>query len=246
MLFGEGCILLSKCLNKPTVAIFLSIVVSLIAFSCGSGNEIVQPKPDPSAIPKQIEPTTFPTQVAKIPTEIPTEIPTKIPTKTPTSEPPPPTPTSIPVMLKIFDEYGFSLGLDKGGLITAMPDSTASQGIVRLEYAGVNFIMTWVPLEGVTNEGLVAGIFNLLSTNQPDLTLEAVSESDIDVGPYSGLVLGFRSLDGSGSVTGGGLVSSWPCLETDTAFTLTATGEDAAVLQLRLRRLLDNFNCSLQ
>jgi len=227
-------ILLSKCLNKPTVAIFLSIVVSLIAFSCGSGNEIVPLKPDPSAIPKQIEPTIFPTQVAKIPTEVPT------------SEPPPPTPTSIPVVLKIFDEYGFSLGLDKGGLITAMPDSTASQGIVRLEYAGVNFIMTWVPLEGVTNEGLVAGIFNLLSTNQPDLTLEAVSESDIDVGPYSGLVLGFRSLDGGGTVTGGGLVSSWPCLETDTAFTLTATGEDAAVLQLRLRRLLDNFNCSLQ
>lgn len=226
--------MLSKCLSKPVVAIFLSVLVSLIAFSCGSGNEVAQSKPDPTAIPEQIEPTTAPTQVAKIPTEVPTP------------EPPPPTPTSIPVMLKIFDEYGFSLGLDKGALVTAMPDSTASQGIVRLEYAGVNFIMTWVPLEGVTNEGLVAGIFKLLSTNQPDLTLEAVSESDIEVGSYSGLVLGFRSLDGGGSVIGGGLVSSWPCLETDTAFTLTATGEDAAVLQLRLRRLLDNFNCSLQ
>ena len=225
-------ILLFKCLNKPAFAVFFSILVSLGAFSCGSSDEMPPLKPDPSEVPKQTESTIVPTQIIEVPTEAPTPEP-------------PPTPTSIPVMLKIFDEYGFSLGLDKGALITAMPDSTASQGIVRLEYAGVNFIMTWVPIQGVTNEGLAAGILGLLRTNQPDLTLETVSESDIDVGPNSGLVIGFRSLDASGSVIGGGLVSSWQCLETATAFTLTATGEDAAVLQLRLRRLLDNFDCSL-
>ena len=189
-------ILLFKCLSKPAFAVFFSILVSLGAFSCGSSNEMPPLKPEASEVPKQIESTIGPTQITEVPTEVPTP------------EPPPPTPTSIPVMLKIFDEYGFSLSLDKGALITAMPDSTASQGIVRLEYAGVNFIMTWVPIEGVTNEGLAAGILSLLRTNQPDLILEAVSESDIDVGPNYGLVIGFRSLDASGSVIGGGFCAS--------------------------------------
>ena len=64
------------------------------------------------------------------------------------------------------------------------------------------------------------------------------------MGLESGLVIGFKSSDSSGDVTGGGLIGAWNCLDEETSFTITVTGEDASVVQLRFNRLISNFECS--
>jgi len=100
-----------------------------------------------------------------------------------------------------------------------------------------------VPVNGVTPQGLVSGTFELLQQNQPDLTLETVSEGDLKIGLEEGIVLGFRTVDSGGEVIGGGLIGAWQCLDTATSFSMSTTGEDAAVVQLRFDRLADTFSC---
>ena len=39
-------------------------------------------------------------------------------------------------------------------------------------------------------------------------------------------------------------MGSWACQVSNTAFTLTLTGADATLVQLRFGRLLDNFACA--
>ena len=95
----------------------------------------------------------------------------------------------------------------------------------------------------VVDDGSTDGTFDLLQQNQPDLTLETVSEGDLKIGLEEGIVLGFRTIDSGGKVIGGGLIGAWECLDTATSFSMTATGEDAAVVQLRFDRMADTFSC---
>ena len=141
------------------------------------------------------------------------------------------------------DEFGFTLGLNRGAYPQTLRGSTSNQGMTQLEYSGVNVILSWVPVNGVTPQGLVSGTFDLLQQNQPDLTLETVSEGDLKIGLEEGIVLGFRTIDSGGKVIGGGLIGAWECLDTATSFSMTATGDDAAVVQLRFDHLLGNFSC---
>ena len=83
----------------------------------------------------------------------------------------------------------------------------------------------------------------MLRGSQRDLTLDTVSESNFNVGLESGFVFGFKSVDLSGGVIGGGLVGAWNCLDAETSFTIAVTGQDANVVQLRFNRLINNFEC---
>jgi hypothetical protein len=115
---------------------------------------------------------------------------------------------------------------------------------VQLEYSGVNVILSWVPENGATIGGLVSGTFGTLQSNQPDLTFNTVSESALKVGLEIGTVVGFKSVDGSGDVVGGGLVGAWNCVDQATSFTIMVIGQDASLVQLRLNRMIDNFDCA--
>ena len=224
--------------RKMKTMVVLVIVVALLSLTaCGGGASEISsapsseptPAPAPTTAP---DPTVVPKTTKVLPTA--TAVP---PTATPT-------PTSTPEPPVVLDEFGFSLGLDRGAYVTNLPGNTDAQGMVQLEYHGVNVILSWVPINGVTNEGLVSGMFGMLQDNQPDLTLETVSESNFNVGLETGLVIGFKSSDSSGEVAGGGLIGAWNCLDEETSYTITVTGEDAAVVQLRFNRLISNFACS--
>ena len=207
--------------------------------ACGGGADapaapvqatVASPEPTlaPTAAPPQVAPTVPPTVAPTVP---PTVAPTMAPTATPEPS-------------AVFDEFGFSLALDRGAYLTSLPGNTATQGMVQLEYGGVNVILSWVPINGVTTEALVSGMFVMLQDNQPDLTLDTVSESTFNVGLESGLVVGFKSVDGAGKVVGGGLIGAWNCLDTEVSFTLAVTGDDANIVQLRFNRLINNFACA--
>ena len=207
--------------------------------ACGGGADA--PAAPVQATVASPDPTLAPT--AAPPPVPPTVAPTVAPTVPPTV-PPTVVPTATPELSAVFDEFGFSLGLDRGADITNLPGNTATQGMTQLGYSGVNAILSWVPVNGVTTEALVSGMFGMLQDNQPDLILDTVSESPFNVGLESGLVVGFRSVDGAGKVVGGGLIGAWNCLDTEVSFTLAVTGDDANIVQLRFNRLINNFACA--
>ena len=207
--------------------------------ACGGGADapaapvqatVASPEPTlaPTAAPPQVAPTVAPTVPPTVP---PTVAPTMAPTATPEPS-------------AVFDEFGFSLALDRGAYLTSLPGNTATQGMTQLGYSGADAILSWVPINGVTTEALVSGMFGMLQDNQPDLILDTVSESPFNVGLESGLVVGFRSVDGAGKVVGGGLIGAWNCLDTEVSFTLAVTGDDANIVQLRFNRLINNFACA--
>ena len=227
-------------LNKMRAIAFVTVVMLLALTACGGGSDVSSTLSS-TAVPDASAPVTTPvppTAVA-VPTAAPTAAPIVAPTAIPTA-----IPTATPEPPSVLDAFGFVLGLDRGAYVTNIPGNTDAQGIVQLEYSGVNVILSWVPENGATIEGLVSGTFGTLQSNQPDLTFDTVSESELKVGLEIGTVVGFKSMDGSGDVVGGGLVGAWNCVDQETSFTIMVIGQDASLVQLRLNRMIDNFDCA--
>ena len=227
-------------LNNMRAIAFVTVVVLLALTACGGGSDVSSPLAS-TAVPDASAPVTTPvppTAVA-VPTAVPTAAPTAAPTAIPTA-----IPTATPEPPPVLDAFGFVLGLDRGAYVTNIPGNTDAQGLVQLEYSGVNVILSWVPDNGATIEGLVSGTFGTLQSNQTDLTFDTVSESKLKVGLEIGTVVGFKSVDGSGDVVGGGLIGAWNCVDQATSFTIMVIGQDASLVQLRLNRLIDNFDCA--
>ena len=224
---------------RPVLIGVVGCVGALILAACGSDTAPSAPSPTAIHAVKPATPTAVPPPATAVPEPKPKATPEPKPTATPE-----PKPTATPEPEELFNEYGFSITLDKGAYPSSIPGSSAAKGMTRWEYGGANIIISWVPSNGVTYEGLISGMFGMLQENQPGLSLETVSESGLRVGLETGRVLGIRSLDGSDSVVGGGLIGAWDCLDTDTSFSLAVTGEDAPVVQLRFNRVMDNFECA--
>ena len=238
---GDLTWIMSFSKKSGAVKALLAVVSMLVLMACGGEND-VSPPPVSTAAPEAIEATATPVApmaTVVIPTVVPTAAPTASPTATPTA-----IPTATPEPPQELNEFGFVMTLDRGAYINSLPTNTDSQGIVQLEYSGVNVILSWVPTDGVTLNGLISGTYDMLQGNQPDLIFDTVSESSITVGIETGSVIGFKSVDGSGEVVGGGLIGAWNCPDQDTSFTLMVTGPDAPVVQLRFNRLIGNFACS--
>ena len=90
---------------------------------------------------------------------------------------------------------------------------------------------------------MVSGTYGLIQNNQPDLEFDALADGDLLVDGESGVYLGFKAVDTSGKASGG-LIGSWDCSASGTTFTLTLTGENSGLVQVRFDELLDNFGCA--
>ena len=209
------------------------------------------PKPVPTAAPakqvKQPTPAPTPTRVPAAPTVTPT--PTIVPSPTAT---PPPTPTPTPITT-VFEVHGFTLKLDPdadfvaSGLdVTGFTETEAdeSQGLLKLDYNGADVVFYWQPsTAGVEPQQSVDSAFGLLSSSKPSTSFIAISEGDLIVDGQAGRFGGFVSTAASGGGTGGGLIGAWNCMATSTSFTLTVSGYDSTVIQIRFDRLVENFGC---
>ena len=151
-------------------------------------------------------------------------------------------------LLTLYADYGFSLKFDLGAEIQAAgwtePDPSLTQGIIAFAYGGVNANIVWGPPEERTALTFLADTYNILRASQPAITFESISDGDISIAEQEGVYGGFKAVDDSGSSLGGGLIGAWICPDSDTAFRMALTGEDATVVQLRFDRLLENFACS--
>ena len=206
-----------------------------------------EPKVKPTAKPTATSVPAKPTAVPK-PTVVPTATPTVPPTTVPTATPTPP-PTIVPTPLSdVFEVHGFTLsldpnstfpasGLDVSGLTETEADE--SQGILRLNYNGADVIFYWQP-SGSDAEAQVEAALALLSASQPTRTFTVISQGEISPDGQDGIYSGFLSTaDAKGA--GGGLIGAWQC--GNTAFTMTVSGPDATVIQIRFDRLVENFEC---
>lgn len=217
------------------------------------------PKPDPTATPaKQVkQPTPTPTPKptpAPTPTRLPTT-PTVTPTPTTVPSPtatPPPTPSPTPITSS-FEVHGFTLkldpdsdfvasGLDVTGFTEAEADE--SQGLLKLDYNGADVVFYWQPsTSGIKPQQSVSNAFSLLSSSKPSSIFTAINEGDLVVDGQNGRFGGFVSSDVNGGDSAGGLIGAWDCKTTSTSFTLTVSGPDSTVIQIRFDRLVENFAC---
>jgi hypothetical protein len=159
-------------------------------------------------------------------------------------------PTATPTPLgeiTTFDEHGFrmvligNIEIQQDGLTGAEPD--ASQGQVTFPYGGANVFLIWLPAAGLSTADLLAGTFASLQQGQPDIDFAATNEGPISAGGQEGVFGGFTA-SASGEVVGGGLIGSWRCASTDTAYSLTVTGEDSTTVQVRFNELTSSFECA--
>mgnify|MGYP004360758625 CR=1 FL=1 len=189
-------------------------------------------------------PTLPPTTLA--PTVVRTSVPptaTPVPMSTPTPEP-----TPTPVTQKVYDDFGFSLRLDRGADVRPAGTPSVEQGIISFAYGDVNAILTWTPQGDGNLIAMLSGTYDLIRNNQPGLTFETLQGRDkagfgeLTVDGWSGLFLGFKAVDSSGA-SSGGLIGTWHCKNSQTTFTLTVTGANAALLQVRFDGLIDGFKC---
>ncbi len=214
--------------------------------------QVKQPTPAPTAKPTTA-PTAKPTS-APTPTRVPAD-PTVTPTPTIVPSPtatPPPTPTPTPVTT-VFEVHGFTLKLDPdadfvaSGLdVTGFTETKAdeSQGLLKLDYNGADVVFYWQPsTAGVEPQQSVDSAFGLLSSSKPSTSFIAISEGDLIVDGQAGRFGGFVSTAASGGGNGGGLIGAWNCMTTSTNFTLTVSGYDSTVIQIRFDRLVENFGC---
>jgi len=204
--------------------------------------------PTPTAVPTQIPPTATPTLVpTATPTLVPTATPTLVPTATPTLVP---TPTPAVSYTEV-NSYGFELIVDGTVSVESLgllqDEAREEDGIVLFEYEGAKSTLLWL---GDTDlDELLFDTYNQIVEAQSDLAFALISERIIEenalpVGSSEGKTLTFVSTAASGDVAGGGITGVWKCT-TGRVFSLTVTGSDPVVLQIRFKRLLDGFSCSL-
>ena len=247
--------------NRRLFLLLFSLVTSVVMFSCSSGSDekAVTPTSIPTKAVSQPTATTVPAPTA-VPTKQPTPAPTKVPAPTATPKPagPTPTPTQTPIptptptpITNVFDLYGFTLrldadtaldeyGLQVNGFTKSNPDT--EQGLMNFGYNGSNVIMYWQPNVG-DNQTAVDSAISLLQISQKDQTFTPISSGDISVDNSPGKFAGFVSTKSDGKAAGGGLVGAWTCSSSNSTYSLSVSGDDSTVLQLRFDRIVDGFKC---
>ena len=99
-------------------------------------------------------------------------------------------------------------------------------------------MLNWVPGTNFDSVGAVKGLFTAVQSSNTATTFTTVGGGELRVGFESG---DFVAYNAGGA--GGGLIGAWTCIDTDTAFTLFVSGDDSTNVQLRFKRLIDQFDC---
>ena len=225
-------------------SLIISSISLLIVLACGGGGSETISDSTTQTPTSKAEPTS--TSTPK-PTPTPTPKPTPAPTPKPTPAPTPkPTPApTIPTTT--LDSYGFNLTLDgkieieKAGLTEE--NASVNEGIVFFEYDGANSILLWLKDSDTAIKDFLSDTYSSLSDSQTGSTFSLINEGESEFGTVKYKYIAFVTKSESDETQAGGIIGAWRC-GTDKVFSLTATGEDGAVVQIRFKRILDGLNCS--
>ena len=217
-----------KITNNLIFSVIISSISLLIVLACGGGgSETISESPTPTPAPKAE------------PTPAPTPKPTPAPTPKPTPAPTIPTTT--------LDSYGFNLTLDgkieieEAGLTEQ--NAAINEGIIFFEYDGANSILLWLKDSETDIKDFLSDSYSSLSNSQSGMTFSPINEGESEFGTVKYNYIAFVAKSESDDTQAGGIIGAWRC-GTDKVFSLTATGEDGAVVQIRFKRILDGLSCS--
>ena len=224
---------ITKILTLCTIIFFL--------ISCSSSTpktEILVSTPTPAPTPTPtLVPTPTPTPVpTPTPTPVPTPIPTLVPTPTPTPE----------IINTTIDNYGFTLIVDgkinteTAGITT--DNASEKDGILSFEHNETNNNLFWYQDQSSDLEAIITDTFVGMKEANTDTDFTAISEGEIEINNETGKYLAFLMKSSNDSNEGGGIIGTWIC-KPDTTFVLNVTGADAAIIQIRFKRLTENFSC---
>ena len=166
------------------------------------------------------------------------------------SDTPAPTPTPVPtsaIPVTTLDSYGFKLILDgtieieEAGLTEQ--NASINEGIIFFEYDGANSILLWLKDSETDIKDFLSDTYSSLSDSQTGITFSPINEGESEFGTVKYKYIAFVTKSKSDETQAGGIIGAWRC-GTDKVFTLTATGEDGAVVQIRFKRILDGLSCS--
>ena len=110
------------------------------------------------------------------------------------------------------------------------------------EYGGVSAILLWLEGSESDVDSVLSDSYVALESAQPDLGFSLMNEGDLSVDSVTGKYIAFVTDSGVTESEAGGIVGSWSC-GSGVVFSLTVTGSDAAVVQIRFRRIADGFTC---
>lgn len=246
--------------SGPLKSAAILTLVAIVLAACGGGSAAATPVPLAPAATAAPTPavaagapvaTASPTAVPRAtpastvtPTAGPTATPTPAPTATPITTP---EPSPTPELLKTFNQFGFTLNLDRGADVktAGFPsgEPNAQQGVLSFATGGVIVVLIWLPPAGNPPLTLLRDTYDLLQRQQPDLSFETIRDGDITVSQQQGVFGGFRTSNSTGATVGGGIIGAWICSGPGTGYTLTVAGADATIVQIRFDRLIDNFTC---
>jgi len=114
---------------------------------------------------------------------------------------------------------------------------------LTFKYNGADIAIFWLPTTDDPPAAVIESTYQLLRDSQPSNILIPVSDGDISIDDEPGKFGGFVATDSSGENAGGGLIAAWTCQKLGITLSLTATGPDATVLQIRFDRLISGFKC---
>ena len=240
----------------PIAAPILALIALVALVACGGGRDDAPTFIPPTATSAAVAGTAVPvatlvpaaTTVAPTQAPVPTSVPaaTVAPTTAPATAPtattaPEPTPT--PSLPTSFEEFGFKLTLDRGADVRTAGSPTVQQGAVTFAYGAVNSVLTWTPQGDTALFALIDGTYGFVQDAQQGLTFETLIDGELSADSQLGVFLGFKAVDASGNASGG-LIGAWTCPASETSFTLTLTGDNTALVQVRFDEVIDGFGCS--
>ncbi len=240
---------------KQSLVLLLSLLSIIMLTGCGGSQTNDNPATETTEIATlEAKPTA-----TSVPT--PTQTPTTSLVKaTPTADlelvvpntPMPPTPSPVPptptpaVIYTVVNNLGFTLTLDgeidveNSGLSSDKAD--INEGAIFFEYSGANSILMWFEDTEAEIDSVLSDTYTSFVQSQPDVTFSLEAEGDVTVDSKTGKYLSFSTTSSSGD-NGGGIIGSWRC-SPGKVFASTATGSDATVVQIRFKRLIDEFACN--
>jgi hypothetical protein len=128
--------------------------------------------------------------------------------------------------------------------LTSGTSATAKEGSLAFDYGGANTILLWFEDSSSTVDAVIADSYISLKSAQPDYTFSLINEGNRTVDSNTAKYLTFVTTAKSGGSSSGGIAGAWKCPSSSTMFSLTVTSSDAAVVQIRFKRLLDVFTCN--
>ena len=226
------------------------LVCMFVACACsGSDSTPMEPTESPSATQESDSALTDQSTVSDSNVDVADSSTGAVTVEDPPTNPP--TPTLVPTLTVVIpstkiENLGFQLSLDgevvveQSGLVKDQADT--KEGIMFFEYGGGSAILLW--LEGLDSDidAVLSDSYVALESTQPDLSFSLMNEGDLSVDTVSGKYIAFVTDSDIAESEAGGIMGSWSC-GSGVVFSLTVTGFDAAVVQIRFRRILDGFTC---